>query len=667
MKVSLRIKLISVFLVLIIVPLTLLGAVSYNMSSSALQHTIEQQLKETTGHAAEAITNTTEMVKGTLQIASYNAKLSDTIVNSSEENKKKILNYLSEIQKENDSKIEMLLLADAKGKILVNNESSSLNLDVSDRQYFKEAIQGNASISDVLISKATNKPIIALAYPIKQDNKIIGALIGTIHFEAITKYASEVKVGKSGYSYMIDKDGLIISHPIQEKVMKENVTNTENDELRGFIEKMKNGEAGWGFYTYEGVKKFMSYEPAGNWAIATTVGYDDYMSTAKNIMKNTIIIVGISIIAAMAVAIVFSSRSIIKPIRQLQEKMGLVSTGDLTVSIDIKTKDEIEELGKSFNSMMRLQEAIVGKIRGASQQLAISADEMASSTEEINAASEEIASSIQEVSSGAERQNDSVIDSSQVLVQLASLVELAQSKAVAAEQNATSTKTAAHFGRSKVQETVSAMDIINKGTSETSEVLKEVNELSIKVKNIIGVINSIAEQTNLLALNASIEAARAGEHGKGFTVVADEVRKLAEESNRGAMEISALVSTMATEISKAVNSMNNTSIAVTNGVKVVEETDTSFIDIMNVVEEITNNIREIVEVTKDEVATSEDIIKLIDNMGTISETTASNSQQVSAAAEEQTATVESLAASSEEISAMASELEAMVEKFKIRG
>jgi methyl-accepting chemotaxis protein len=667
MKISLKTKLVTIFLVLITVPLSLLGSISYNMSSSALQTTTEEELRVTTAQTAKAINSTIDSVNGLLKATSYNADLLQAIANSSDvNNMTSSFNYLAQIKKENKATIESLVLVDVKGKGILSSETITVNLDISDRAYFQKALIGEQVISDVLLSKLTNKPVIAMAYPLKQGDKIIGALVGTILFETISKQAAELKVGKSGYAYMIDKTGLIVYHPVADKVMKENAGDTNSKELKAYVEQMKSGKTGDGLYTYEGVKKYVRFEPAGNWVIATTAAYNDYMSAALDIRKNTIILVFLSIVFSMVIAYLFTTRNIINPVKKLQKQMDLAGQGDLTAHIELKTGDEIQALGDSFNSMILNQEEIVSKVRESSKQLALSSDEMASSAQEISAAAEEISSSIQEVAVGAEKQNESVIDSSQVLVHLSSLVQLAQNKAVDAENNAENSKGAAKYGRSKVQETVNAMNIINKGTNETSAVLKVVNELSIKVENIISVINSIAEQTNLLALNASIEAARAGEHGKGFAVVADEVRKLAEESNSGATEISTLVATMVSEIGKAVASMNSTASAVTNGVKVVEDTDNSFVNIMNVVEQITNNIREIVAVTKDEVATSDEIIKLIDTMGTISESTAANSEHVSSASEEQTATVETLAATSQEVSSMASELESIVEKFKTR-
>lgn len=667
MRFSLRVKLLLSFFLAITVPLGVLGFLSYQMASNALQETIEQQLHETTSQTSKAVEQTTDSAKKVLRILSHNQDIIRAAAGVGETANLNAFNYLSKEYKDNGDLLDSLIVADINGKGVLSNENPSIDMDLTDRDYVKKALQGSTAMSEVITSKISGELVVAIAEPLLIENKVVGVLIGSIKFDNITKHVGEIKIGESGYAYMVNKDALVVAHPNKENILKLNIYETDNQELKALAEKMQAGETGTGFYTYEGVYKFVSFQSAGNWVVAVTANYDDYMSSALDIRLNTILITFISILAAMIFAYFYGQFGIISPIRKLQGLMNRAGEGDLTVIAQIDTKDEFQDLATSFNQMIEHQSSIVSPVRSGAQELAAASEEMAASSEQVNGTTQTIGVSIQEVAKDMDQQNHSVVDVSKVLVQLSSLVQLAQSKAMGTNDSAKHTMETAEQGRSKVNETVIAMEVIEHSTNDTAEILEVLNDLSFKIGGIINTINQIAEQTNLLALNAAIEAARAGEHGRGFAVVAEEVRKLSEESNQGAKEITVMIQQMVEQTEKAVLSMNHGKDAVENGVKVVKETDQAFIGIIYAVEGMVKNIKEIVEITKDEVATSDQVIKLIDTVATITEATSANGEEVAAATEEQTAAVETLAATAEEASSMANSLDALVRKFIIRG
>lgn len=667
MKLGLRNKLMISFFLLITVPMVLLGSLSYYKSSTALQSSIEHELITTTNESAALINNQLDSIKSYVSIESKNEtliKIAETKSNNGDL-KKSGYSIIKDFIATNDKIIETVAVVDSNGHGIVSSDGTDITLDISDREYFKTAISGIDAVSDVLLSKATNNPVVIVASPLRFGNSVVGVLIASVKFSALTEHVEKIKVGTSGYAYMINKDGLIINHPVKEKILTEDASKTDNADLKSYIQSMEKGESGTGFYTYEGVKKFVAYAPVGKWAIAVTAPYKEYMEPAINIRNLTIIFVMLFIGIAVIVSGIFSYKVIINPIKKLQDLMVSAGEGDLSVRSNINTGDEIEILGKSFNGMLKEQEQIVKRVRSGAAELVSSSEEMAASSEEITAGSEEMAANIQEVAYGSENQNNSIFEASQVLSQLSNLVQEAQEKVTSASSNAENTKKAANKGRRRVEDTVQAMKIISTSTNETAEILKAVNELSVKVGQIVGTINSIAEQTNLLALNAAIEAARAGEHGRGFTVVADEVRKLSEESNSGAREIGALINEMIAKIENAVSSMDSAIGAVDNGVKVANDTDKSLMVIINDVNNISEDIEGIANLTDNQVLTSVEIVKSLDKIKNISEGNYVNSHSVSAASQEQASAIESLSATAEEVSALALELESLVTRFKI--
>ncbi len=664
MKISLKTKLITMFFLFISVPIITLGIFSYTKTSNSMQSMTEEELRDITTQTAESIDRTLNSVSNYVGLLSHNENLAK-FAGGDELLRKETLKYLDEVQKENSSEIEMIAITDDKAKGIITNKKESANIDLSNRVYVKEALKGKVSQSDVIISKDSKKPVVAIAYPLRLNNKVVGTVIGTIDFETISKQSAKVKVGENGYAYMINKDGVFIYHPNGDKIMKENLGDTDNAELKSIVEKMKAGEPGEGYYTYEGVYKFTRFTPVNDWVVAVTANYEEYMAPAFAIRKNTILIALISMLVAMMAAYFMTTRNIIRPIKILEGLMIRAGEGDLTVRASITTKDEIQTLGENFNEMINHQSDIIEHVRKGSHELSAASEEMAASSEQISAATEQIANSTGEVASDADTQNNLVIETSKVLVELSSLIQIAQSRANTAKTNSDETMNVAKEGRKNVNRTIEAIENISEVSSKTGDILKVLNELSNKVSGIISTINNISDQTNLLALNAAIEAARAGEHGRGFTVVADEVRKLSEQTGLEANEISSLINEMVIQINKAVESMNSGRKVVENGVIVANETDKSFISIIEAVEQISKDIERIVDVTKDEVANSDQIVKLIDSVATITETTAASSEEVAATTEEQSSIIQNLASTSEETSAMASSLNELVEKFKI--
>ncbi|WP_411681524.1 methyl-accepting chemotaxis protein [Clostridium thailandense] len=664
MKKSLKNKLGLMFFIFIAIPLVILGSFSYIRTSQSMQNTIEQQIRDTTTQTAQAINQNISSVSKYVEMISLDDRLVG-IVNGDEKDRTDIFNYLSELQSQNNGQIEILSIVNSSGKEVVSSKSEKSDTDLSDRDYVKDALKGNENISEVVTSKLSGKLVISVAKPIKDNGKVVGVIVGSIRFDNICNYASKVKIGNNGYAYMIDKNGLIVYHPESDKILKENILNDNIAELKTLVEKVKAGKVAEGYYTYNGVKKFVKFVSVNNWFMAVTANYNEYMSPALNIRRITIMITILSIVISVILAYAFSIKSIIRPIKNLEDLMTRAGDGDLTVRAEINTGDEIQTLGEYFNIMIKHQHNIINSVRKGSEDLAASSEELAASNEEISATTEQITNTIQQVAENSQLQNNSIIEISEVLVQLSSLVQIAQNRAITTKNNSDHTMDAAEQGRTKVKETVEAIQNISRASIETEDILKVLDKLSKKVSGIINTINNISSQTNLLALNAAIEAARAGEHGKGFTVVAEEVRKLSEETNVGANEISSLVNEMVIEIGKAVESMSLSKNAVENGVSIVNDTDKSFVSIIDAVRQIAKDIDQIVEVTKDEVASSDKIISLINTIATITETTAASSEEVAASAEEQNTTIENVAASAQESSAMAVSLNNLVEKFII--
>lgn len=397
---------------------------------------------------------------------------------------------------------------------------------------------------------------------------------------------------------------------------------------------------------------------------AINLAMDDTYNVTKQ--AKMVAIVSAILVAFLGILIgLIAARKITAPIKVLQALMAQASKGNLLVRALVNTKDEIGQLAESFNLMMVSQLEIVKSVRNSSIELAAASEEMAASATEVAGASTNVSQKIQRVAQSMEHAANSSIETSQVLIELSALIQIAKDKATSASVKSGISINAAKEGKATVSIVMQSMTTIHNKTREAEKVITLLNEYSQQIGIINETITGIAKQTNLLALNAAIEAARAGESGRGFAVVAEEVRKLAEQSNAEASNISQLISKITENTESAVVAMKHSLAEVEVGVVEVNKAGESLENILLAVTETVNDIDGIAKVTNDEVASSDKIVLLIEGVAENIEGTSADAQDVSAATEETTAIIETVAASSEQASAMAQNLHSLITRFKV--
>ena len=269
--------------------------------------------------------------------------------------------------------------------------------------------------------------------------------------------------------------------------------------------------------------------------------------------------------------------------------MQSLATGDLTDRIDREYQGVYLDCKNNINASIDKIGEIVGQIN--------------ESAEFINNSSQEIASGNNNLSQRAEQQAASLEETASSMEQLTSTVKNNADNAQLANQVATTARQLAEKGGDVVTSAVSAM--------------QEINESSIKIAEIIGVIDEIAFQTNLLALNASVEAARAGEQGRGFSVVATEVRNLAQRSATAAKESKDLIQTSVQKVR--------------SGTELVNETGKSLNEIVVGVKKVGDIVAEIAAASAEQSQGIEQVNQAVSQMDEITQQNAALAEQASAA------------------------------------
>jgi methyl-accepting chemotaxis protein len=389
-----------------------------------------------------------------------------------------------------------------------------------------------------------------------------------------------------------------------------------------------------------------------------------YEAMIAEFERNLVIFVVIEVLIS-GIIIYYVSRRIAKPIEQLAATIEIVSTGNLTVAIDVDSKDEVGFLANSMKAMILSLGLLVRKIALTSEQVAAAAEELTANAENSAQANTQVAATIDEVAQGSKKQANAVDATALVVEQISAGIQRIAANANTVSGMAEKTSNAANQGDKAVHAAMDQMKIIEKSVTSSAQVVTQLGERSIEIGQIVDTISGIAGQTNLLALNAAIEAARAGEQGRGFTVVAEEVRKLAEQSQEAAKRIASLISEIQLETSNAVAAMNNGTHEVKVGADVVNNAGKAFQEIVSLVGEVSCQVREISAAIQQMASGSQQIVTSVRDIGRISTDAAGQTQAVSFATGEQSASMEEIAVSSQALARMAEELQDAVRKFRV--
>ncbi|PZD97641.1 hypothetical protein DNH61_01870 [Paenibacillus sambharensis] len=326
-----------------------------------------------------------------------------------------------------------------------------------------------------------------------------------------------------------------------------------------------------------------------------------------------------------------------------------------------RIKQKMEEAKQAYT--LELLSRLKTEVYDSMSNVAASSSHMSESIAQIRNAYTTVEDNINQVKQDSQDGTRAAIDTSQVLLELSSLIQIAKVKAEAASQLSQETLEATELGRAHISETVSRMSSIRQHTETMDGHVLRLSDYSAQIGQITTGIQGIASQTNLLALNASIEAARAGEVGRGFAVVADEIRKLAEQANGQTQEVGLLIEKIVSCVEDVVTATRTSRREIDLGYASIEQSGEALEHISSAVQKSAHHVSEITLVTSEEFASSEKIVGLISDVTGTIEQTASNAESVRSLITSVGSSIQGIVQGSEHITALASEVDAKVKRM----
>lgn len=507
-------------------------------------------------------------------ISFYLQGLANEMVTISENNifevgsPEEIIAFLKKEQESKKERFSLLYFSDLSGKIITSEGKRS---DISTRDYFKDIIkQGQGYvISRPLVSKSTGNSMFVIAAIVKnKSGENIGVLGNNVLLDTMSQVSSKIKIGETGYGWIVDDIGTIISHPVAEERMKATLKDSKEDLIDessagSILESDKTSVFGKGKNGEKTVLFSQKIKSSPNWTLIVTAKSGELTKVADKIALKILIytILGLIIVAVLSVII---ASSIAKPIIKIEENIRELAEGKLNIKSDISSKDEIGSLSANIN-------IFVEKLYKTIQNITTLTSEVISSNKIINKSMDNLINgkdssyfsdleeklekgiiqlnhSISTVLDNVRNQTASAQESLAALEEMSATNENINTNIHSANKAFSETLVIAKNSSYDMSKMADSMNNIYQSTDETNKEIEKLKNLSNNIGSIIVSINSIAEQTNLLALNAAIEAARAGEAGRGFSVVADEIRKLAEQTNKETNKIESLIVTIQDEV-----------------------------------------------------------------------------------------------------------------------
>jgi len=432
-------------------------------------------------------------------------------------------------------------------------------------------VETNSTIlTSAYVDASTGNLILSAATPVYDENgkNIIGVAGADIALEHIDELLSAYKIGNNGFVILVTSDGTIIYHPNSDNQLKNLSELNVSDSVMKAIQS-QNGTSVK--YKADGSSKYGYVGRIGttDYYTLSCMPSSEYLAS----LIQCIIIVLLLVIVGVVIIIMAIRRlagNITKPIVALNEVAQELAEGNLDVSLDVSSENEIGELADSIQKTVdRLKEYINyideiayvlnrlsdGKLKFTLKydyagDFAKVKDGMMHISESLQGMIENIINSSAQVSAGADdlsRAAQNIAEGAST--QAASVEELVATSVSVSEQVKENTDDALKSADETARVTKMMQDSRTQ-MDQMTEAMNKITETSNEVVSIIKTIEDIADQTNLLALNASIEAARAGEAGKGFAVVASEIGSLAEGSSKAANNTKDLIGISIQEIER---------------------------------------------------------------------------------------------------------------------
>ena len=341
---SLKFKLTAILLCLALIPMIILSVIQINQFISTVENNFKDQELETSNSQADQIKL---WVNGKILQVTGILKAHPEFLKMDKNDIDPILRPIAD----GDPDLENVAAIDKDGN--VNSFVDKQVINVADRDYFKKAKETkDVIIGDILVSKASGNRVITIAAPMYDGNTFKGVIFSQANVKSLENYIGKVKLAKSGYAFMLSKEGNVVFHSNPDYIGKNYTDLVKTDSKMKFFTEDVLSKAD-GFTTYEnddGTKMMAAHSTVPNtgWKVAVTVPSKEVYAEANKSILITIIIIAFAGLLVILMSI-FIVNSFSKPIKSVVDMIQNLKNGHLKKRLNMNRTDEFGVLANAMD------------------------------------------------------------------------------------------------------------------------------------------------------------------------------------------------------------------------------------------------------------------------------------------------------------------------------
>lgn len=672
LRLNIRIKLMGSYLLLVMF-IILVGALSYQSASNAIIHSYQTSAQQTLDMQGEYLEYGFGTVKAAAVEFLVDKNLTSYLAGEFEIDKNQHTQYYS------DEKSAVVTKADSNEFIksiyffaddvysLSTNKKSALDMYTQ----YTSTDQGKLMLQDPEKYYWFGKnSIIDESLKVNSDDyavRVVKTFYGKNAFLAIDvdkqiilDVLNKINSGKGGKVAFVTADGIEIeSDGSRDSLFTETTfykESVKSKETIGYKESVNFNGNDYMFL-------FRKVSDTGS-MVCVLVPKETILKQVADIKYMALIVIIVATLLAILIGGGISlnlSRSMDYVIRKIKQ----VAEGDVSVRLDDKKRDEFGQLAVHMNVMLENITALLNHAKGVSGRITTSAAEVKESSSIFSESSLGISTAMYEIQEGLVKQADDTVSCVGNMEELANKIELV-------DEETNQIRKIADFTGQAIAESFDNLDLLREKSKETTHItedaiisIRELQEKSNRIYNIINVIKEIADETELLSLNASIEAARAGEAGRGFSVVADEIKKLAAQSLNSTEEIKKIVKDIADTTEVVVEAVNAAGVVIYSQEETVTHTQQAFTAMKEQAEDLLEKVSSITQRVRQMQTEKENSVSNMENVSAVTEEVVASVITVNEKTQNQVVKVQNLTELSEVLMEQSKQLEQAMEKFTI--